>query len=205
MPVGTEGKMMILSTGATGPMGTRDAVQPSSAEAVGLLLRAIRFAAWKHRDQRRKGQRAEPYINHPLELAHVLWFEGGVRDEATLVAALLHDTLEDTQTTVQELQGEFGEEIGSIVMEVSDEPTLDWRVRKKLQVTRAKTATPRARLVKLADKICNLRSMIASPPQRWSIERRRAYFDWAREVVEQLRGTNPSLEERFDQVYRQRP
>jgi guanosine-3',5'-bis(diphosphate) 3'-pyrophosphohydrolase len=180
-------------------------VQPSSPEAVGLLLRAMRFAAWKHRDQRRKGQHAEPYINHPLDLAHVLWFEGGVRDEATLVAALLHDTLEDTQTTVQELQGEFGAEIASIVMEVSDEPTLDWRVRKKLQVTRAKTATPRARLVKLADKICNLRSMIASPPQRWSVERRRAYFDWAREVVEQLRGTNPSLEERFEQVYRQRP
>jgi guanosine-3',5'-bis(diphosphate) 3'-pyrophosphohydrolase len=106
---------------------------------------------------------------------------------------------------VQELQGEFGAEIASIVLEVSDEPTLDWRVRKKLQVTRTKTATPRARLVKLADKICNLRSMIASPPQRWSVERRRAYFDWAREVVEQLRGTNPSLEERFDQVCRQRP
>jgi guanosine-3',5'-bis(diphosphate) 3'-pyrophosphohydrolase len=180
-------------------------VPSSRPEAVGLLLRAARFAAWKHRDQRRKGQRAEPYINHPLELAHVLWFEGGVRDEVTLAAALLHDTLEDTQTTVQELQGEFGEEIASIVLEVSDEPSLHWRVRKKLQVTRAKIATPRARLVKLADKICNLRSMISSPPQRWSIERRRAYFDWAREVVDQLRGTNPSLEDRFDHVFRQRP
>ena len=102
---------------------------PSSRpEAVGLLLRATRFAAWKHRDQRRKGQRAEPYINHPLELAHVLWFEGAVRDEATLAAALLHDTLEDTQTTVQELQGEFGEEIASIVLEVTDEPSLDWQI-----------------------------------------------------------------------------
>jgi guanosine-3',5'-bis(diphosphate) 3'-pyrophosphohydrolase len=128
-----------------------------------------------------------------------------VRDEVTLAAALLHDTLEDTQTSVQELQGEFGEEIASIVLEVSDEPSLHWRVRKKLQVTRAKIATPRARLVKLADKICNLRSMISSPPQRWSIERRRAYFDWAREVVDQLRGTNPSLEDRFDHVFRQRP
>jgi guanosine-3',5'-bis(diphosphate) 3'-pyrophosphohydrolase len=180
-------------------------VPSSRPEAVGLLLRATRFAAWKHRDQRRKGQRAEPYINHPLELAHVLWFEGGVRDEATLAAALLHDTLEDTQTSLRELQGEFGEEIAAIVLEVTDEPSLDWRVRKKLQVTRAKLASPRARLVKLADKICNLRSMISSPPQRWSIERRRAYFDWAREVVEQLRGTNPLLEERFDHVYRQRP
>ena len=196
---------MILSTGATGRTRTRDAVQPSSPEAVGLLLRAMRFAAWKHRDQRRKGQHAEPYINHPLDLAHVLWFEGGVRDEATLVAALLHDTLEDTQTTVQELQGEFGAEIASIVMEVSDEPTLDWRVRKKLQVTRAKTATPRARLVKLADKICNLRDLIASPPANWSTERVRDYFDWARDVVEELRGANPELESRFDQAYRRRP
>ena len=91
------------------------------------------------------------------------------------------------------------------MQEVTDEPSLDWRVRKKLQVTRAKMASPRARLVKLADKICNLRSMISSPPHRWSIERRRAYFDWAREVVDQLRGTNPALEERFDHVFRQRP
>ena len=91
MSDGTEGKTMILSTRATGRKRTRDDEQPSSPEAVGLLLRAMRFAAWKHRDQRRKGQRAEPYINHPLDLAHVLWFEGGVRDEATLVAALLHD------------------------------------------------------------------------------------------------------------------
>ena len=197
--------MMILSTGATGPMGTRDAVQPSSAEAVGLLLRAIRFAAWKHRDQRRKGQRAEPYINHPLELAHVLWFEGGVRDEATLVAALLHDTLEDTQTTVQELQGEFGEEIGSIVMEVSDEPTLDWRVRKKLQVTRAKTATPRARLVKLADKICNLRDIASNPPANWDLERRQQYFVWAGLVVDGVRGTHERLEALFDEALARRP
>ena len=115
------------------------------------------------------------------------------------------DNVDRTPTRSDETAQRVCLKIGSIVMEVSDEPTLDWRVRKKLQVTRAKTATPRARLVKLADKICNLRSMIASPPQRWSVERRRAYFDWAREVVEQLRGTNPSLEERFDQVYRQRP
>jgi guanosine-3',5'-bis(diphosphate) 3'-pyrophosphohydrolase len=98
---------------------------------MGLVLHAVRFAAWKHRDQRRKGKGRVPYINHPLDLAHVLWFEGGVTDATVLAAALLHDTIEDTQTSVQELQGEFGERVAQIVMEVTDERTLDWRVRKK--------------------------------------------------------------------------
>jgi guanosine-3',5'-bis(diphosphate) 3'-pyrophosphohydrolase len=151
---------------------------------MGLVLRAARFAAWKHRDQRRKGRGALPYINHPLDLAHVLWFEGGVTDPVVLAAALLHDTLEDTQTALQELQGEFGERVAAIVMEVTDEPTINWRARKKL---------------------CNLRSMVSSPPNGWSIERQRAYFDWSKEVVDQLRGVNLDLEQRFDQIWKRRP
>ena len=103
-----------------------------------------------------------------------------------------------TQTSLQELQGEFGEQIARIVMEVTDERSLHWRARKKLQVSRARLASPAARQVKLADKICNLRSMISSPPNGWSIERQRAYFDWSKEVVDQLRGANPELEARFD-------
>lgn len=174
-------------------------------EGMGLVLRAARFAAWKHRDQRRKGKGREPYINHPLDLAHVLWFEGGVQDPVVLAAALLHDTIEDTQTTVQELQGEFGARVARIVMEVTDEPSLDWRVRKKLQVSRARLASLEARQVKLADKICNLRSLVASPPSGWSEDRRRAYFDWAKQVVDQLRGSNPELEQRFDQIHKKRP
>jgi guanosine-3',5'-bis(diphosphate) 3'-pyrophosphohydrolase len=172
---------------------------------MGLVLRAARFAAWKHRDQRRKGRRALPYVNHPIDLANVLWFEGSVRDPKTLAAALLHDTIEDTQTTVQELQGEFGEEVALIVLEVTDEPSLHYRVRRKLQVSRARSASGPARQVKLADKICNLRDLIASPPANWSTERVRDYFDWARDVVEELRGANPELESRFDQAYRRRP
>lgn len=174
-------------------------------EGMGLVLRAARFAAWKHRDQRRKGKGRVPYINHPLDLAHVLWFEGDVHDAAVLAAALLHDTIEDTQTSVQELQGEFGAHIAQIVMEVTDEASLDWRVRKKLQITRARAASPAAKQVKLADKLCNLRSLVASPPQGWSLERRQAYFDWSKEVVDQLRGANPALEQRFDRVYKKRP
>ncbi|MBM4209957.1 MAG: HD domain-containing protein [Gammaproteobacteria bacterium] len=171
----------------------------------GLVLRAARFAAWKHRDQRRKGRGHLPYINHPLDLADVLWFEGGVRDPAVLAAALLHDTIEDTQTSLQELQGEFGERVARIVMEVTDERSLHWRARKKLQVSRARLASTAARQVKLADKICNLRSMISAPPNGWSIDRQRAYFDWAKDVVDQLRGANPELEARFDQVHKKRP
>lgn len=171
----------------------------------GLVLRAARFAAWKHRDQRRKGRGAVPYINHPLDLAHVLWFEGGVTDPVILAAALLHDTLEDTQTALQELQGEFGERVAAIVMEVTDEPTINWRARKKLQISRARLASVEAKQVKLADKICNLRSMISSPPNGWTIERQRAYFDWSKEVVDQLRGVNPELEQRFDQIWKRRP
>ena len=172
---------------------------------MGLVLRAARFAAWKHRDQRRKGRGAVPYINHPLDLAHVLWFEGGVTDPVVLAAALLHDTLEDTQTALQELQGEFGERVAAIVMEVTDEPTINWRARKKLQISRARLASVEAKQVKLADKICNLRSMVSSPPNGWTIERQRAYFDWSKEVVDQLRGVNLDLEQRFDQIWKRRP
>ena len=172
---------------------------------MGLVLRAARFAAWKHRDQRRKGRGAVPYINHPLDLAHALWFEGAVTDPEVLAAALLHDTLEDTQTTLQELHGEFGERVAAIVMEVTDEPTINWRARKKLQISRARLASLEAKQVKLADKICNLRSMVSSPPNGWTVERQRAYFDWSKEVVDQLRGANSELEQRFDQIWKRRP
>ncbi|MEY2626063.1 MAG: Metal dependent phosphohydrolase [Pseudomonadota bacterium] len=185
----------------TSPTGDTDNHQAD----MGLVLRAARFAAWKHRDQRRKGRGALPYINHPLDLAHALWFEGGVTDPVILAAALLHDTLEDTQTTVQELQGEFGERVAAIVMEVTDEPTIAWRARKKLQISRARLASIEAKQVKLADKICNLRSMISSPPNGWTVERQRAYFDWSKEVIDQLRGVNPELEQRFDQIWKRRP
>ncbi|NBX40825.1 MAG: phosphohydrolase, partial [Gammaproteobacteria bacterium] len=101
--------------------------------------------------------------------------------------------------------GEFGETVAEVVMETTDEPSVHWRVRKKLQVTRARTASRRAREVRLADKLCNLRSLVASPPQRWTLERQREYFDWAKRVVDQMRGTNAELEAKFDQIYRQRP
>ena len=125
----------------------------------GLILAALRFAAWKHRDQRRKGPHSVPYINHPIDLANVLWFEGQVRDPLVIAAAILHDTIEDTETTPDELRGAFGATVAGIVDEVTDVTWLRKRARKKLQVARAGRASKRARLVKLADKICNLRDI----------------------------------------------
>ena len=172
---------------------------------VGLILNALEFAARKHRDQRRKDKRASPYINHPIQLAKVLWEEGGVADPVAIAAALLHDTIEDTETSLQELRGDFGDEIADIVLEVTDVKWIKKSLRKRLQVARARHASERAKLVKLADKIVNLRDVAAHPPASWSLERRREYFDWAKEVIDRLRGAHPELERRFDEAYALKP
>lgn len=171
----------------------------------GVVLAAMAFAAHKHRDQHRKGSTASPYINHPITLATLLWEEGGVEEPEILAAALLHDTLEDTETTYDELRGQFGATIADIVVEVSDVKWLRKDARKALQVARAGRATHGARLVKLADKIANLRDIVADPPEGWTLERKREYFDWAKSVIDKVRGTNARLEERFDEIYQQRP
>jgi guanosine-3',5'-bis(diphosphate) 3'-pyrophosphohydrolase len=170
-----------------------------------LILRAAAFAARKHRDQRRKDVEASPYINHPLELARVLAEMGGVTDAATLCAALLHDTIEDTATTPDELEREFGPEIAAIVAEVTDDKRLPKAERKRLQVEHAATLSDAAKRVKLADKICNLTDVASSPPADWSLERRREYFDWARQVINGLRGVDAALEAAFDKAYAARP
>jgi guanosine-3',5'-bis(diphosphate) 3'-pyrophosphohydrolase len=172
---------------------------------VARLIKAADFAALKHRMQRRKDAEASPYINHPLALARVLKLEAGVTDVDVLVAAILHDTVEDTETTVEELAREFGPRIASIVAEVTDDDRLPKQERKRLQVERAPHISPPATLVKLADKICNLRDMIDSPPAHWPLERRRGYFEWAKAVIDGLRGTHPGLERLFDEACRAKP
>lgn len=170
-----------------------------------LILKALDFAAHKHRDQRRKNVEASPYINHPIELARVLSNEGGFISSELLCAALLHDTVEDTKTTEEELRELFGEGIARIVMEVSDDKTKTKAERKRLQIEHASRISHHAKLVKLADKICNLRDMAHSPPTNWSLERRREYFDWSKQVVDQMRGTHPQLEALFDAAFAERP
>ena len=171
----------------------------------GFMLKVIAFAAEKHRNQKRKDPDASPYINHPIALANVLLHEGGVTDVVVLCAALLHDTLEDTQTTPEELAREFGGEIQGIVMEVTDNKKLKKRKRKELQMKHAPMLSTKAKLVKLADKICNVRDVAAHPPPRWSLRRRIEYFDWAKTVVDGMRGANPRLEAVFDATYALRP
>ena len=170
-----------------------------------LLLKALAFAAHKHRDQRRKDAQASPYINHPIALADVLVNEGGVTDIEVLCAALLHDTVEDTATTHEELVNAFGSRIARTVAEVTDDKALPKAERKRLQVEHAASLSREAKLVKLADKICNLRDVVERPPAKWDLERRREYFDWAKRVVDGLRGVHPQLEDLFDAAYWARP
>jgi GTP diphosphokinase / guanosine-3',5'-bis(diphosphate) 3'-diphosphatase len=169
-----------------------------------LLLKALSFAAHKHRDQRRKDAGASPYINHPIALADVLVNEGGETDIEVLCAALLHDTVEDTATTHEELVDAFGSRVARIVAEVTDDKTLVKAERKRMQVEHAATISREAKLVKLADKICNLRDVLEHPPASWDLARRREYFDWAKSVVDRLRGAHPRLEAAFDAAYARR-
>jgi GTP diphosphokinase / guanosine-3',5'-bis(diphosphate) 3'-diphosphatase len=167
----------------------------------GRLFKALAFAAHKHRMQRRKDKHASPYINHPIALADVLANEAGVSDPLTLCAAVLHDTLEDTRTSYAELRRRFGRQIADVVLEVTDDKRLRKARRKRLQVEHAPHLSRRAKLVKLADKICNLRDVAASPPASWPLVRRREYFAWAKRVIDGLRGVHPRLERLFDRAY----
>jgi guanosine-3',5'-bis(diphosphate) 3'-pyrophosphohydrolase len=171
-------------------------------ESVPLLLKALEFAANKHRDQRRKGASAAPYINHPITVANILCNEVGVTDPVVMAAALLHDTIEDTGATREEIERLFGPDVARIVAEVSDDKSLPQAERKRLQIGHAAHISREAKLVKLADKIANLRETVSDPPAAWSAERRREYFEWAKAVVDQMRGTHEGLEKIFDETYR---
>jgi GTP diphosphokinase / guanosine-3',5'-bis(diphosphate) 3'-diphosphatase len=174
---------------------------PMEKNPISIVLGASAFAAHKHRDQRRKGAEASPYINHPIAVANVLANEAYVTDPVILAAALLHDTIEDTDTTADELTSEFGAGIAEIVLEVTDDKSLPKQERKRLQIEHAAALSEKAKLVKLADKICNLRDMNQSPPVDWSTERKAEYFAWAKQVVDPMRGVSPTLEALFDAAF----
>lgn len=172
---------------------------------IGRLLDALQFAAQRHTQQRRKDALASPYINHPIALAHLLASTGGVNDLAVLQAAVLHDTLEDTETIEAELRARFGAEVTALVLEVTDDKALPKATRKVLQIEHAPHKSAGAALVKLADKTCNLRDLVEAPPADWPLARRREYFDWAKQVVDGLPRVNAAMLAAFDQVYAQRP
>jgi guanosine-3',5'-bis(diphosphate) 3'-pyrophosphohydrolase len=151
------------------------------------VVKATHFAANKHRNQRRKTLEAIPYINHPIDLAHLLVNEVGCYDENIVCAAILHDVLEDTKTSAEELVREFGPNVYSLVEAVTDDKSLDWKTRKELQVEKAKTASYAVAIIKLADKTCNLRDFQTyGTPNGWTRERVIEYFDWSYRVVSNL-------------------
>lgn len=166
------------------------------------LLQALEFAAEKHRDQRRKGVEASPYINHPIQVAEILATVGEVDDLATLMAALLHDTIEDTETSPEDLESLFGATVAGIVTEVTDDKNLPKAERKRLQIEHAPHVSDRAKMIKIADKTCNVRDIGSRPPAGWDVQRCREYFEWASRVVAGCRGVNSKLESYFDECVR---
>jgi GTP diphosphokinase / guanosine-3',5'-bis(diphosphate) 3'-diphosphatase len=165
----------------------------------GKILKAAHFAAEKHSGQRRKDEAQTPYINHPIAVANLLRIFG-VEDVDVLVAAILHDVLEDTDASPGEIFEGFGEGVLSIVQEMTDDKSLPKQVRKDLQIEEASSLSEHARWVKLADKICNLEDMSKSPPVDWSRERCVQYVDWCEAVIAGFRGTHIGLENRFDEM-----
>ncbi len=168
-----------------------------ASEDFGLFMSAMKFGAHKHRWQKRKDAEQTPYFNHPIDVAEILWRVGNVRDIAVLTAALLHDVIEDTETKPEEVERDFGRAILSLILEVSDDKSLPKETRKELQVQHAPNLSPGAKLIKIADKICNIKDVTYSPPPDWSLKRRMEYLDWAERVVKAMDGCNQKLEGEF--------
>ena len=158
------------------------------------------FAADKHSAQRRKGAAAEPYFNHLIEVAELVSAAHAEPDTELVIAALLHDSIEDAGVTKEELTERFGADVAGLVAEVTDDKTLPKQERKRLQIVNAPKKSVRAQAIKLADKISNLRAILSSPPVGWTEERKAEYFDWAKRVVDGLTAPNPILKAEFDRA-----
>lgn len=171
------------------------------AGPVRRILQAARFAAEKHSRQKRKGLAKEPYINHLIEVAELIAASSETLDTNLVMAGLLHDTIEDTDATAQELEERFGSDVTGLVLEATDDKSLPKETRKALQIETAPHKSPRAQTLKLADKISNLRSILASPPAEWSRERGRQYGEWARQVVSGFTSPNRFLKAEFEKTY----
>lgn len=168
--------------------------------ATTTLLRALSFAAARHSRQTRKGADPEPYVNHLITTARLIAEQAGITDPEILAAAVLHDVVEDTPTTLDEVRERFGEGVAAYVAEVSDDKSLPKARRKELQVEHAPHISPGGKLIKLADKLTNVEDLIRTPPAGWSLERKLEYVDWAVAVVNALRPVDGELEAAFDAV-----
>ncbi|MGC2742683.1 MAG: HD domain-containing protein [Candidatus Angelobacter sp.] len=170
-------------------------------DSVRRIMAAARFAAEKHAQQKRKGENGEPYFNHLLEVADLIAASSPKLDVELIMAAFLHDTVEDAGVTLQELERLFGKDVAALVAEVTDDKSLPKETRKQLQVQHTPEKSSRAQTLKLADKISNLRAIISSPPVGWSLERKQQYFEWARQVISGIASPNEFLKSEFDKAY----
>ena len=182
-------------------MSAQDNNSSLPSQPIQRILAAAHFAAQRHAGQRRKGRAAEPYINHLIEVAELVAEASEVMDTNLLMAAFLHDTVEDTGVTPEDLRERFGSDVTSLVMEVTDDKSLPKERRKQLQVENAPKKSLRAQTLKLADKISNLRAILDSPPPDWNAERKHEYFEWAQHVISGLTAPNQKLKAEFDRVY----
>ena len=164
------------------------------------VLKAADAAARWHVHQRRKGAAAEPYINHLLEVASLVAEATEGRDPDLVIAALLHDAIEDQEVPSAMIADIWGREVARVVEEVTDDKSAPKADRKRKQVEDASKKSPRARLIKLADKTSNLRAITASPPPERTVKRRNEYVAWARDVVSGLGKTKAFLEAEFDKA-----
>jgi len=167
-------------------------------ESVQQILQAAQYASEKHAGHKRKG--GEPYINHLIEVAHLVSTALSEPDANVVAAAFLHDTIEDAGVTAAELTERFGQNVTDLVLEVTDDKSLPKEERKRLQIEHAPKLSVRAQVIKLADKISNLRSIISSPPPDWDYERKKQYFEWGKQVVDGLTAPNPILKEEFEKT-----
>ncbi len=174
---------------------------------IAIVLKAMEFAAGRHRKQFRKGEDRSPYINHPIQVASLLANEAGEEDTVLIAGAVLHDVIEDTVETgeekeklIDQLRNIFGQEVLYLTLEVTDDRSLDKKERKRLQIVHAPDLSVRAKKLKIADKIMNVRDITSNPPQWWTLKRIQDYLEWAEKVVSGLRGVNRKLDGIFDEA-----
>ncbi|MCB0587630.1 MAG: bifunctional (p)ppGpp synthetase/guanosine-3',5'-bis(diphosphate) 3'-pyrophosphohydrolase [Phaeodactylibacter sp.] len=163
------------------------------------VMDAAVYAAMKHQYQRRAGYDKLPYMNHLLKVTEALIRIGGERDEALLLAAVLHDVLEDTDATHEELARHFGREAADIVLELTDDMSIPYMERKWLQVEKARQLSEKARKIRIVDKATNIRDIL-SYPLDWPLEKKENYLDNSIQVVSRIRGANPRLDAWFDET-----
>jgi len=166
------------------------------------LILSIDFAARKHSRQRRKDPAASPYINHPIEVMKLL-SQCGITDVEILQSAVLHDTLEDTETSLSELTNLFGSRVANMVNEVTYEKQIPQIQRKQLEIDSIPHCSKGAQLIKQADKISNLTTIASSPPINWSSQRITGFIHWSYFIFKQCRGNNQQLDEITDKLMKQ--